>query len=74
MGLLIGFILIGLRVMISFKLLSNAYRQLSTDNILPWLLSSSVVLLFAQGQWGQPTAMGFSVFFTGLALAALKES
>ena len=74
MGPLIGLLLIGLRVLVSIKILSNAYRQLSTDNILPWLLSSSVVLLFAQGQWGQPTAMGFSVFFTGLALAAIKES
>jgi len=74
MGPLIGIILIGLRVFLSFKLLSSSYRQLSSGILLPWLLSSSVVLLFAQGQWGQPTVIGFSVFFTGLTLAAIKEA
>lgn len=74
MGPLIGLILIGLRILIPFNILIHSYRQLSIDNILPWLLSSTVVMLFAQGQWGQPTSLGFGIFFTGLALAAVRES
>jgi hypothetical protein len=37
------------------------------------MLISDCFLLLAQGQWGQPTALGFSVFVGGLVLASLRD-
>jgi len=42
-------------------------------NPLPLLLFSSSFLPMLIGQFGQPTILGFTVFTTGLALAARKE-
>jgi hypothetical protein len=42
-------------------------------NILPLLLFSSCFMSLMNGQFGQPTVLGFAVFATGLALAALKS-
>jgi hypothetical protein len=42
-------------------------------NPLPLLLFSSSFLPMLNGQFGQPTILGFTVFTTGLALAARNE-
>jgi hypothetical protein len=43
-----------------------------SGNLLPMLLFSSACLPMISGQFGQPTILGFVVFVTGLALAALN--
>jgi len=47
-------------------------RSVSLGNLLPMLLFSSAFLPMISGQFGQPTILGFVVFVTGLALAALN--
>lgn len=42
-------------------------------NVLPLLIFSSTFLPLLNGQFGQPTILGFVAFATGLALAAVKE-
>jgi hypothetical protein len=46
-------------------------RSVRLGNLLPILLFSSSFLPMISGQFGQPTILGFAVFTTGLALAAL---
>jgi len=48
-------------------------RSVRLGNVLPLLLFSSCFLPLTNGQFGQPTVLGFAVFATGLALAARKE-
>jgi hypothetical protein len=48
-------------------------RSVRLGNVLPLLLFSSSFLPMISGQFGQPTILGFSVFVTGLALAARNE-
>ncbi len=48
----------------------NAFRR---DQSLPLLLASVVIVDLLFGQFGQPTALGFTVFTAGLALAAAEE-
>ena len=43
-------------------------------NLLPLLLFSSSFLPLINGQFGQPTILGFAVLVTGLALAAQNDS
>ena len=49
-------------------------RAVKVGNILPLLIFSSSFLPLINGQFGQPTLLGFTVFATGLAMAALKDS
>jgi len=48
-------------------------KSVRGGNLLPLLLFSSSFLPMINGQFGQPTLLGFAVFATGLALAAKTE-
>jgi hypothetical protein len=48
-------------------------RSVRLGNLLPLLLFSSSFLPMINGQFGQPTILGFTVFTTGLALAARND-
>ncbi|HEX8279769.1 MAG TPA: hypothetical protein VF551_00205, partial [Chthoniobacterales bacterium] len=58
-------------LMVSVGLL--CVRSVKAGNVLPLLLFSSSFLPLMNGQFGQPTILGFTVFATGLALAARNE-
>ena len=64
----LAFVFWRIALMIHLGLLS--LRSVRLGNVLPLLLYSSSFLPLLNGQFGQPTVLGFSVFVTGLALAA----
>jgi len=70
MGLLVILLRIGLSVRIAF----GAYAKLVKGDLLPWMLLSFGLLILPQGQWGQPTSLGFSALIGGLMLASLRVS
>ncbi len=74
MGLLIGLLVIFLRIFFCFDISVRAYQQLSKNNALPWMMLSFALLSVPQGQWAQPTSLGFSVLAGGLVLASLKQT
>jgi len=71
LGILMGLIIIFVRLRVTLKLFLGTFKGLSVD-ILPWVLMSSIVITLPQAQWGQPTALGFSVFVAGITIAALR--
>jgi len=73
MGLLLGLTLLMTRLVLCIRFLRNSYQAIGQFNFLPWLLSSCLVLNVIQGQWSQPTTLGFAVFFTGILLASLRH-
>jgi hypothetical protein len=72
-GLLLGLCMIFIRVGLSLYMTLLAYRAMKEGNLLPWLLLSFCLLLLPNGQWGQPTTLGFSVLIAGLTFASLNE-
>lgn len=48
-------------------------RSVKQNNVLPLLLFSSGFASMVNGQFGQPTILGFAVFVAGLSLAARRE-
>jgi hypothetical protein len=48
-------------------------KSVRLGNLLPLLIFSSCFFSLLNGQFGQPTILGFAVFATGLALAARNE-
>ncbi|MFD0750778.1 hypothetical protein ACFQZS_11550 [Mucilaginibacter calamicampi] len=72
MGSILGTFVLLIRIAICFKILVKGYQALKFNNILPWLLLSVDFQLISQGQWAQPTALGFAILFAGLNIAAFK--
>lgn len=72
-GILLGFIIIIVRIATAIKIARNALRHLKTTDALSWMLVSFCFINILQAQWGQPTALGFTVLSAGLAIAALNE-
>lgn len=72
MGAFFGFAAIILRMHLSLRLMYEGYNRLKYSNLLPWLFVSVSFQSIAQGQWAQPTALGFGVVYGGLTIAAMK--
>lgn len=72
MGLLLGLTIILIRLSFSVKIAKACYRKLVQGDLLPWLLLSFGLLIIPQGQWAQPTSLGFSTLIGGVILASLR--
>lgn len=72
MGALLGLLVIFIRLSLCAKISLAAYRKLIGGDLLPWLLLSFCLVVVPQGQWGQPTTLGFGVLIGGLTLASLR--
>lgn len=72
MGPLMGLAVIFIRLSLCIKIALAAYRRLTQNDLLPWILLGYTLLTIPQGQWAQPTTLGFSTLIGGLILAALR--
>jgi len=72
MGFLMGVSLILIRFSLALGMVKNSWQSSRYKNTLPWMLLSFAFLNILQGQWAQPTALGFSILTGGLILAAYK--
>ena len=71
LGPIVGFIYIGFRCWLTWRLLTAAFKAWSKhSDSLSILLLSAVGLLVLNGQWGPPNQLGFAIFGGGLVLAA----
>ncbi|WP_439882584.1 hypothetical protein ACSX1A_05325 [Pontibacter sp. MBLB2868] len=73
LGTLMGLAVLVLRFSLSTRITFASYRSLSKGNMLPWVLMSFGSLSLLQGQWAQPTSLGFCSFVGGLAVASLRN-
>ncbi|WP_317309972.1 hypothetical protein [Phocaeicola plebeius] len=72
-GMLLGFVIIGIRLIFSLDIWNRAYKFLVKRNdLLPWMLSAGMMLTVPQGQWSIPTNLGFCILFGGLTLASIN--
>jgi hypothetical protein len=71
-GPILGVAYVLWRCFLAFRIAWLCLKSILLGNLLPILLFSSAFLSMISGQFGQPTILGFVVFVTGLALAALK--
>jgi hypothetical protein len=71
-GPLLGLAYILWRCLFAAKVGWLCVKSVRMGNLLPLLLFTSAFLPMINGQFGQPTLLGFTVFVMGLALAALN--
>ena len=74
MGFFLGMLMIILRINLTFSLIKRSWGGIGKNNYLPWLLMSFGLFPVLQGQWAQPTSLGFSVLLGGLVVAGLKNN
>ena len=74
LGPLLGLFIIFIRIGLTIKIALSSYHKLADDDFLPWLLLSYGALALAQGNWAQPTYLGFSIVISGLMLASLNSN
>jgi hypothetical protein len=73
LGPLLGILFIFIRVSLTIKLGILSFKKLNSGVLLPWMLLSYVALNIPQGQFAQPTHLGFAVFGGGLIIASLND-
>lgn len=73
MGFVIGILVLLIRVIFCADIFMKSYKNIKSGNILPWLLLSFGLLIIIQGQWAQPTVLGFSTLLGGLILASMSK-
>lgn len=73
-GSTLGTIYIVLRIIIVTWMGWLCLKTAFLGNIMPFLLLGSCALLILNGQFGQPTTLGFAVFEGGLCLAACQNN
>lgn len=71
-GALLGLTVIGIRTFLGIQLLWEAFKTINKGKMLAWLILSFGFLKLLQGQWAQPTELGFAVISVGFAIALLK--
>jgi hypothetical protein len=71
-GPLLGLAYILWRVALTMRIGWECLKSVRLGNILPLFIFAAVVMSLLNGQFGQPTILGFAVFGAGLALAATK--
>jgi len=72
LGPILGMAVILIRLALCAQLFTRGYRRMVAGDLLPWMLLGYALLAIPQGQWAQPTSLGFSVVIGGLMLAAMR--
>jgi hypothetical protein len=71
-GPLMGQAVVFIRVALAIRLAFEAYKNLIKGDMLPWMLLSFGFLAVAQGNWSQPTSLGFCTLIGGLIIASFN--
>jgi hypothetical protein len=74
LGFVLGILMILIRFSFCLDIAVKSFNMLKFGNILPWLFLSNALISILQGQWAQPTVLGFSTLTGGLILAALNQN
>lgn len=73
MGILLGSLAILIRLGFCLSISLKSYQFLKGGSSLSWFILSFVLLNIPQGQWAQPTALGFAIFSGGLLMASFNS-
>jgi hypothetical protein len=72
-GFIFGAMLIGLRIFLAISFVIKSWRLPKTEKLLPFIICGAACIAMVQGQWAQPTVLGYSVLMGGLVMACFKK-
>jgi hypothetical protein len=71
LGPILGLSVIFIRLIMGLRIAMLSYKRMVQGQLLSWFLLSFGFLLLVQGEWGQPTALGFSIYMGGIMIASI---
>jgi hypothetical protein len=71
-GLILGGSLIALRMFLAITFVVKSWRLPQEKRLLPFIMCGATCIAMVQGQWAQPTVLGYGVLMGGLLMASLK--
>lgn len=71
-GLLLGGAIIVLRLGLALSLFLKSIKLPNENKLLSLVLCGTALFSITQGQWAQPSMLGYSVMVTGLLVASIK--
>ncbi|MBY0427051.1 MAG: hypothetical protein K2Q22_15560 [Cytophagales bacterium] len=74
LGPFLGLALILIRIFLTGSFGLRSFKKLIRDDFLSWVFFSLSFLSISQGNWSQPTSLGFCVLAAGLNLASLEDN
>ena len=73
-GLILGGGLIALRLILAISLFYKSIKLSNSHKLLPLTFCGTALFLITQGQWAQPSILGYSVMVAGLLLASINKN
>ena len=73
-GLLLGGATIILRIVLALSLFLKSFRLPNDEKLLPLIFCGTALFSITQGQWAQPSMLGYSVMVAGLLLASINKN
>jgi len=72
-GLIFGGGLIALRIFLAIQFAVKSWRLPQEEKLLPFILCGAACITMAQGQWAQPTVLGYGILMGGFVMACFKK-
>lgn len=72
-GILFGGGIILVRLILALRITVQSWKLPKEDRLLPFILCGAACPALFQGQWAQPSVLGFAVIMVGLLMAGLKK-
>ncbi|MCW2118498.1 hypothetical protein [Flavobacterium sp. 7A] len=71
-GIIFGGMLIIIRIVLAISIAVQSFKLPKEKKLLPFVLCGTACVALVQGQWAQPTVLGYGVIVAGLVLACLN--
>jgi len=72
-GIIFGGGLIIIRVLLAIVIVMKTWSLPKEQKLLPFILCGTACIALVQGQWAQPTILGYAVIVVGFVMASLKK-
>jgi hypothetical protein len=72
-GLFLGGMIIILRIFLGVSLIIKSWILPKAQKVLPFILCGATCNIIVQGQWSQPTVLGYVTIMSGLIVVCLKK-
>jgi len=73
-GIIFGGGLIFLRIFFAASMAIQSWKLPKEEKLLPFILCGAACAAMAQGQWAQPTNLGYAISMAGLVMASLHNN
>lgn len=73
-GIVFGGGLILLRIFFAISIAIKSFRLPKEDKLLPFIICGAACASIIQGQWAQPSVLGYAIIMAGLVMASLNKN